>query len=88
MFAEEIAVVAEKHDAGIVELAIFLERLEDHADAFVDRRHHGGAQADFFLLAGVYGVEHGLGLGIALEVKAFGPRRFLLDDFRWREHVG
>ena len=51
VLAEEIAVVAEEDDERVVELALPLQRVEDHADAFVDRRHHARALADLLLLA-------------------------------------
>jgi hypothetical protein len=44
VLAEEIAVVAQEQDEGVVELAGLLQRREDIAHALVDRGHHGGAQ--------------------------------------------
>ena len=53
MLAEEVAVVAEENDDGVLELAVLSQRLEDHADAFVHRGHHRCAQANLLLVAGV-----------------------------------
>ena len=61
MLAKEIAVITEKHDAGVVELATCFERLEEGANAFVDGGHHLRAQPDFALGPGMYGLEYLLG---------------------------
>src|SRR5262245_13268022 len=49
VLAEEKAVVAKEHDAGLLELSSLMEDIQDPADALVHRSHHRRALADFLL---------------------------------------
>src|SRR5450631_3113388 len=86
MLAEEVAVVAQEDDEGVVELALSRQHFQYHAHAFIDGSHHRGAQPDL-LLADVQRIENGL-CPRCPELEYFCPCRFLLHYLGMGQHVG
>jgi hypothetical protein len=87
VLAEEVTVVAEEEDEGVVELLRPRERVEEHPDALVDRGHHRRAQTDLLLRACLDRVQHRLGALGRLESERLRPDRLLLHHVVRGEHV-
>jgi len=87
VLAEEEAVVPQEHDASPVELPLFFQRLQDRADALVDRSHHRRALARLFLGADVQRLEERACRRVGAEREDFLPSRFLLQHLVERQHA-
>jgi DNA-binding transcriptional LysR family regulator len=88
VLAEEVAVVAEEDDAGVVERAAPLERLEQLAHALVDRGHHRRPQPDLLLRARLDPVHHLAAGRRVAQPEGLGERRLGLDRAGRVHHVG
>src|SRR5262249_1641196 len=87
VLAEEIAIVAEKEDECIIKLTAAVERLEDHADAFIHRGHHARALANFLLRPRANRRENSARALGCLQLERLGPCGFGLRHLGGCEHI-